>query len=333
LNVRLILASIARFRVLSHAARARGHPFRFRETGSATLVPVGKEERLREQAVLQKREGAEVHVVGSEAASRLPGLGSVNLSDVGAVAWSPRDGWGLPPAYADLVLALAREKGAAVSFNEDAVALDVAGGRARGVRLGGGRALEADAVVVAGGAWTAGVLADAGLPVPLQAYRTQTCLFQGVESPPAILHDALQGMYLRPDEPGRALVGNGTTTRPESPARWKAEADPEFVAASERRLVARVPSARGAVPVASRAGLDSATPDRHPLAGRDPRVEGLHLLVGGNGFGFMRSPALGASLAALVLGRRPPEDLAPFAPARFAGAEKDPFEIREGFVL
>ena len=75
------------------------------------------------------------------------------------------------------------------------------------------------------------------------------------------------------------------------------------------------------------------TPDRHPLLGPDPRLPGLHLAVGGNGFGFMRAPALGDALAAQILGEAPRRDVAAFAPARFEGAWADAFEVQEGFTL
>jgi glycine/D-amino acid oxidase-like deaminating enzyme len=77
-----------------------------------------------------------------------------------------------------------------------------------------------------------------------------------------------------------------------------------------------------------------ATPDRLMLAGAFPGVRGLHLAVGGNGHGFMRAPALGESLAALVLGEKPRIDLDAYDPARFA--DDDPsrgFEIREGYSI
>jgi len=55
--------------------------------------------------------------------------------------------------------------------------------------------------------------------------------------------------------------------------------------------------------------------------------------VGGNGFGFMRSAALGEASAATMLGRRAPVPVGAFAAARFEGLWKEPFEIREGFSL
>ena len=146
-----------------------------------------------------------------------------------------------------------------------------------------------------------------------------------------MLHDVAQGCYLRPGAPGELVAGNGTTTRPEDPDDWRREADPAFVEGALRRVRARMPTLAQSQAGEAWAGLDAATPDRLMLAGPAPGAEGLWLLVGGNGHGFMRAPAAGEALAALLLGATPRIDLSTYAPGRFVGA--GPFAVREGYTI
>lgn len=335
LNVRLIAESARAFEALTREAQGPGD-FAFTRTGSATLVAADKVERLRELAALQRAAGARVDLVAPDRLAALPGLSRIRTDDVAAAACCPDDGWGAPPLYAQA--AAARAEGAGATVRRGRIdGLRIEAGAVRGILLDGAP-LAASRVVVTGGIWSAGLLAACGLPIPVRAYRTQAARWRlqgdAAAEPPAILHDAILGFYLRPDAaPGTLLAGNGTTTRPEDPLAFKREADDAFLALTRKRLRWRFPALTGLEVLGAWAGLDSGTPDRHPLAGPDPRAAGLHLLVGGNGFGFMRAPALGAAVAARVLGEKPAIDLTPFAPARFQGREAEPFTLAEGFTL
>jgi D-arginine dehydrogenase len=70
------------------------------------------------------------------------------------------------------------------------------------------------------------------------------------------------------------------------------------------------------------AGLRTFAPDRHPIAGFDPRAEGFFWLAGQGGFGLQTSPVMAQIVESLVAGARWPidsvaaEDL---SPARFLG--------------
>ena len=72
------------------------------------------------------------------------------------------------------------------------------------------------------------------------------------------------------------------------------------------------------------AGLRTFAPDRDLVIGEDPTAPGFFWLVGQGGIGIQTSPAYGALLAALALGKPLPKDLARVAvdpsrtsPARF----------------
>ncbi len=65
------------------------------------------------------------------------------------------------------------------------------------------------------------------------------------------------------------------------------------------------------------AGLRPATPDRLPLIGRVPGVEGLVLATGHFRNGILLAPVTAQLVCDLVLGKGLPDDAAAFSPARF----------------
>ncbi len=208
-----------------------------------------------------------------------------------------------------------------------------------GVRLDDARRLEADRVVVALGAWTRPFLEQQGLPLPTLAYRTHAALLRPARALDVpILHDAPHHYYLRPAPDGRVLVGDGTVLEPTEPAGFATTSDPGVVEGIVARAARRIPGLADATVERSWRGVLTAVPDRAPLVGEHPEADGLLVLTGGNGFGLMRSWALG-ELAACLLGDADPPAWAPgdvfeqVDPGRFWPDPPETFAIREGFTL
>lgn len=186
-----------------------------------------------------------------------------------------------------------------------------------------------DVHVVAGGAWTKGhLLRHHGVRLPVQMYRTQLASLAipgGGELP--ILHDLTRHFYTRPESEGSMLAGDGTQLRPFDPDDYDEAADPAFIESIAERVVARFEDGADAQVRAGWAGLCVATPDRRPLCGAVPGHDGLFVVTGDNGFGLMRSLALGQRLAEGVSGRQDPA----LDPARFGPSPSDRFEMAEGY--
>ncbi|MHB8632692.1 MAG: NAD(P)/FAD-dependent oxidoreductase [Thermoplasmatota archaeon] len=210
---------------------------------------------------------------------------------------------------------------------EGVAALEVASGRATGVRFADGTTRDGDAVVVAAGSWTRSLLAEAGVKLPLQNYRTQlaSLAMEGSEGVP-ILHDLVHRFYARPESDSSFLAGDGTQLTPFEPDAYSESADPEFVASLASRVVARFGRGGEARVRSGWAGLCVATPDRRPLCG-PVGLAGLHVLAGDNGFGLMRGLALGERLAEAVAGRVHPET----DPRRCGADPPQDFPLREGY--
>lgn len=187
---------------------------------------------------------------------------------------------------------------------------------------------ETEGIVVAGGAWTRGLLAEAGVALPLQAFRTQAA---SVPHPSPhelpIVHDAVHGFYARPESEASVLAGDGTVLEDHDPDGYDERGDPAFVDRIAAGLSQRFEGFEQANIRSTWAGLCVSTPDARPLCGPVPGEEGLWVLTGDNGYGLMRSLALGHRLAQAVDGDVDPG----LDPGRF-GDDWDPdFPMREGF--
>ena len=172
-------------------------------------------------------------------------------------------------------------------------------------------------LVDAAGAWADRVAALAGAaPVGLQPYRRT--LSQLRVEPPArtdlpLVMDALERFYFKPEAGGRLWL----SPHDETPC------DPCDCAPEELDIAIAIDRLEGAVDwkvervERSWAGLRSFAPDRRPVYGFDPAVQGFFWCAGQGGFGIQTAPAAARLAAALVLGRTPELDPAPYAPSRF----------------
>jgi D-arginine dehydrogenase len=170
--------------------------------------------------------------------------------------------------------------------------------------------LSAPVVINAAGAWADEVAQRfGGRPVGLRPLRRTAIL---VDAPPGFdprdwpaVIDADETFYFKPDA-GRLLLSPADET-PHVPG--DAQPDELDIATA----VDRVQQALN-LPVRrvhhSWAGLRTFSPDRVPVVGFDPMVEGLFWCAGQGGYGIQSAPALARAAAALVQRKALPEDIA-----------------------
>ncbi|HEV2450167.1 MAG TPA: FAD-binding oxidoreductase, partial [Thermoplasmata archaeon] len=206
-----------------------------------------------------------------------------------------------------------------------------------GLELPSGR-LQARRLVIAAGAWSKSLGLALGHHFAISPYRTQAALVRPSRAPPEswpAAHDIDLDVYLRPEEAGRILVGDGTELREVDPERVPGGGTPEFLANVGSALAHRWPEWADAEVASAWSGVCDATPDRRPLIGRVEDPSELYLLAGFNGFGVMRAAGAARRLADLIReGRGDPETagLGPVRPDRF-GREPASFDPRPGFTL
>lgn len=170
--------------------------------------------------------------------------------------------------------------------------------------------LRAEAVVVAAGAWSAGLLAPLGVSLPVVPVRGQILwyLLPQPEFRQVLMRD---GRYLIPRKDGVVLVGS-TVEEVGFDDAVTAEAKMELSAAA----AGMVPLLGTLAPQGQWAGLRPGSPDGIPLIGAVPGFRGLWLNTGHFRNGVNLAPASALLLEALLSGKSPPVDPGAYDPER-----------------
>jgi sarcosine oxidase subunit beta len=286
----------------------------FVETGFAVVVDERNAARLRANVAMLQRFGIDTEIVtAAELRRREP---HAFVDDVALAAYEPHSGYADPVATTEALAAASKRHGAELSTNTAVARIVHRGGRAAGVVDGAGRLHEADAVCVVAGPWTDTLLAPLGTKIGIKSERAQIAFFK---RPPELKHciyiDTIAGSYFRPHGDDLTLAGLGG---------WKAEAeanpndfresnDDDFVAAVRKRLAKRVLAMADAPYSRGHAGIYDVSPDARAVMGPVPGIERLFVAAGFSGTGFKTAPAVGASMAELILaGTSTTVDLTPF---------------------
>ncbi len=242
--------------------------------------------------------GVEVELLSPEEAAELvPGI---SLQGVVGATFGPRDGVADPSGLTLGYATLARRAGAEIRTGVEVTGIAVRGGRVRGVGTSAGD-VEAPAVVNAAGPWAGALARTAGVELPLEPvprHVVTTGPFPGAPERRTLVIDAATSFYLHREGPG-VLMGMGSPHE-----------RPSFDLAPDQRFVTEelLPTALRVFPPLAEAGLERVwvglyemTPDRHPILGPVPGLEGLYLACGFSGHGFQHGPVVGRLLAELLL--------------------------------
>ncbi len=174
--------------------------------------------------------------------------------------------------------------------------------------------LDADVLILACGAASAEVAATQGVELPVRPLVRQLADVGPIAELPPDLPMTVEetGFHFRPASGGLRLAMGEPEPRWDGPA----EVRDELVEDWRARLAHRYPPAAGVPLVRSWAGFYDMTPDAHPIIGEV--AAGVYAACGFSGHGFMQAPAVGAAVAAELLGETPAVDLAPYRLDRFA---------------
>jgi sarcosine oxidase, subunit beta len=267
----------------------------FTRTGFAYLVAQENVEALKHNVALQQAVGVETGIVSPEQLRDVePAL---RTHGVALAAYEPRGGYADPAATAVGFLRRAQTLGTRFERRK-ATQLLVLGDRVHGVQTDKGP-VEAEAVVLAAGAWSVPLAGNAGLRLPIQPARVSVALFERPYELPTHLTiiDTTEGFYARPAAEHATLVGSRDTLEwlddPDAPT---PEPDGTFVSEVSRKLASRLPALSHAPYRSGRSGILDMTPDGRPVLG-PAGPEGLYLAAGWSGTGFKKAPAVGAEVA------------------------------------
>ena len=193
----------------------------------------------------------------------------------------------------------------------------------RGGRAGGtagvvidGAFVDADAVVIAGGAWTRRFGEQLGVHLPVGPLRGQIAHLLVPEHDTARwpIVQQVYGHYMVPWDDRRLAVGATVED-----AGFAPDVTAGGLLEITREALRVMPGLAGATLREVRVGLRPASVDDLPILGALPGVPNVYVATGHGANGLLLGPVSGAIVAAMVLGRslNLNLDLTPFSPARF----------------
>lgn len=221
-----------------------------------------------------------------------------------------------PPRHLEALERSCTARGVTLSHDCTVTRLAVGGGRVTGLEVRSPAGLEtvvADWYVLAAGAWSGHLAESLGLMIETRPIRGQIAL---LKLPRQVLSRVVnRGLdYLVPREDGRLLAGS--TIEDVGFDRSAVPADIERLLVVAAELLGDL---SGATVETSWAGLRPGTVDGLPSIGRVPACNNAVVAAGHFRAGLHQSTGTAVIVADLIEGRRPPLDIAPFAPDRQPG--------------
>jgi sarcosine oxidase subunit beta len=242
----------------------------------------------------------------------------VDPEGIGIAGWEEEAGYADPVATTVGLLERAVELGAAARLYARVSGLKARSGGGAHVTLANGDELECARLIIAAGPWTKELAAQVAEPLPLTVERhyVATIRWPGAGEMRFVHADIAGGYYCKPEGVDIYCLGPLTAERQADPDQEVAGIDPEESHRMADLATRRVPRLRDAVSTGGWASLYDVSPDWMPVIGEV--APGVFVDAGTSGHGFKLGPALGADVAALVLGAGVDADIHRFSPARFA---------------
>jgi sarcosine oxidase subunit beta len=293
-NVRLSLQSLP---MLDRFKDETGQEINFRKCGYLFVLTKPEDVKtFRHSLELQQRLGVKTEWLDpDEIHRRLP---LMRFEDALAGSFNAADGLVDPNSVVMGYVGAAQRLGAKCLNKVEVTGIQVAGGKITGVETDQGL-ISTPKVVDAAGPW-AGIIGQmAGVAVPIQPIRRQLMTTTPLpEVPPdfPFVLDFAQSLYFHREGDG---ILTGMSNNNEK-AGFDQNVDEAFEMVNLEAAIARMPCLEKANLLSHWAGLYEVTPDAHPIYGKTP-VDGLYIVAGFSGHGFMHGPISGKLMTEYIL--------------------------------
>ena len=128
-----------------------------------------------------------------------------------------------------------------------------------------------------------------------------------------------QNIYCQQTPHGSFIIGRGDANEPRD---FNMNASWRFMEEMAKTTCELLPLLKNLRVVRQWAGLYEMTPDRQPIYGRVPELEGLIIAAGFSGHGFMFGPATGLVISETIMGETPSLPIHLLDRDRFARGEE-----------
>lgn len=258
-------------------------------------------EKFRANVELQRRLGVDTEWLDGDEVRRMAPL--LQCDDVIAGTYNGQDGLVDPNSVVSGYVNAGKRLGVVALTDTEVTDIVIKSGRIAGVKTREGF-IACDMVVNAAGPWSALVNDMVGVPLPVTPVRRQMLTTTPIpEIPPdfPFIIDFAQSLYFHREGEG-LLTG---MSNPDQQPGYDEAIDESWELAHMEAAIKRLPALGAASRLSAWAGLYEVTPDAHPIIGPINEVEGLYLVTGFSGHGFMHGPAAGLLVAETIVEGQP----------------------------
>lgn len=247
---------------------------------------------LTASAELQREHDLPTRMIGPEEVRKV--VPQIDVSSVVAASWNPDDAVVFPWPFVWGYASACQKLGVGVFPFTDVLDLQTSGGRIEAVVTERGT-IRTPLVILATGAWSPELASKVGVSLPNRPHRHEICSTEPLKpflGP--LVADLESGLYASQSMRGEIVGGVGNEHVPKG---LDQESSSRFLGLYARALTRTMPIMGGVRVLRQWAGCYDLTPDGSPIIGRVDAVEGLVLLCGFQGHGFMMAPIMGKLLA------------------------------------
>jgi sarcosine oxidase subunit beta len=320
--------SLASLEFFHRFADEMGGSCDFREHGYLyCLTSLEQVERYSREIELQRSMGIDVQMISPDDARALvPGL---NIDDVIAATWGPRDGYAGVNEVVQAYARRAREMGVLFCEGTTVTGLCVSESQVSGISTTEGE-LTPGLIIDAAGPQAAVVGRMVGVDLPVHPRRRHIFVtddFEGVQHPVPMVHDRGSGFYARSEM--RSLLMSPGDAEDIGELAGDPPVDWSRLEETVEKAVRRLPALGDAGIRSAWAGLRPLTPDEHGIIDHMPGLDNMLAAVGFCGHGFQHSPAIGMTVAEMIVDGRTRIDIASLGLSRFAEGVKPMSDVPE----
>lgn len=221
----------------------------------------------------------------------------LDIHKIKGAIYSPTDGWANPFKVTQGYAEKAKNAGAKIYIHTEVNGIDVQNGRIRAVKTNHGE-IKTRIVVNAAGGYSKKVCDMVGLDVPTSSERHQILVTEPM--PPGLgphINIFTPPFYIKQSKNGNLILGKGGSEAPSH----STKSTSKFMNEVAKFTSNLVPSLKDISVIRQWAGLYNLTPDQSQIMDKAKEIESFYMAIGFSGHGFMFAPAVGITMAELIL--------------------------------
>ncbi|HBN09434.1 MAG TPA: FAD-dependent oxidoreductase [Cyanobacteria bacterium UBA8530] len=297
MNLRLSMGSMRMFERMNEELEYRGD-IELTQTGYLLVAYNERQwEQFGKNVELQHQFGLDVRKLKPREAREV--VPCLNIDGLVGATYCPTDGFCNPFHVTQAYAEAAERLGVEIETFTTVTGIERNNGGISGVVTDKGK-ISAPIVVDAAGGWSQEIAMMAGLELPVYSERHQVMITEPVDPLFAPMVMSFQhGFYTQQTPHGSIIIGMGEKDLPHDTdvrASW------QFLHKMSKLITWVLPPLEKAKVVRQWAGMYNMTPDKTPILGAHPDLEGFHMALGYSGHGFMIAPMVGVLLAESILG-------------------------------